>query len=116
MTSRTLLKTLSVVLLVMLSVPRMSRAQLLKPDSEGLSMGLVLLNVTDIQAHKKFWMTEFDAKPVKVGALEGVSIPGFVILFRVQQRTGPAEGETINHMGLKLRKLADFTARFDRDG
>lgn len=91
-------------------------AQLLQPNAEGLSMGLVVLNVSDMQAHRKFWVDEFDAKPLKVGTLDGVTIPGFVILFRVQPRTGPAEGETINHMGLKLRKLSDFTARFDRDG
>lgn len=93
-----------------------ARAQLLQANDQGLSMGLILLNVSDVAAHKKFWMNEFDAKPVRVGELEGITIPGFVMLFRVQQRTGPAEGETINHMGLKLRKLSDFTARFDRDG
>ena len=108
--------TMLLIVVVMLATLAPARAQLLKPNSEGLSMGLVLLNVSDVQAHRKFWVDEFDAKPVKVGALDGVTIPGFVILFRVQARTGPAEGETINHMGLKLRKLADFTARFDRDG
>ena len=104
------------IAVVMLATLAPARAQLLKPNSEGLSMGLVLLNVSDVQAHRKFWVDEFDAKPIKVGTLDGVTIPGFVILFRVQARTGPAEGETINHMGLKLRKLSDFTARFDRDG
>src|SRR4029077_5052175 len=92
------------------------RAQLLQPNAEGLSMGLVLLNVSDVAAHRRFWVDEFDAKPVKVGELDGVTIPGFVILFRLQPRTGPAEGSTINHMGLKLRKLSDFTARFDKGG
>jgi catechol 2,3-dioxygenase-like lactoylglutathione lyase family enzyme len=92
------------------------RAQLLQPNAEGLSMGLVVLNVTDVSAHRKFWADEFDAKPVKVGQLEGDTIPGFVILFRPQAATGPSEGTTINHMGLKLLKLSDFTARFDRGG
>ena len=108
--------TMLLVMVVMLATLAPARAQLLQPNHDGLSMGLVLLNVSDVQAHRKFWVNEFDAKPVKVGTLEGVTIPGFVILFRVQPRTGPAEGETINHMGLKLRKLSDFTARFDRDG
>jgi catechol 2,3-dioxygenase-like lactoylglutathione lyase family enzyme len=91
-------------------------AQLLKPNAEGLTMGLVVLNVTDVAAHKKFWVDEFDAKVVKVGRLEGATIPGFVILFRPQAATGPSEGSTINHMGLKLKKLSDYTARFDRGG
>jgi catechol 2,3-dioxygenase-like lactoylglutathione lyase family enzyme len=79
-------------------------------------MGLIVLNVSGVEAHKKFWVDEFDAKPVKVGELEGVTIPGFVMLFRVQPRTGPSEGSTINHMGLKVRSLSDFTARFDKGG
>jgi hypothetical protein len=115
MNIRAMLKTTLIVFCVTCT-PRWGHAQLLQPNADGLSMGLVVLNVSDVQAHKKFWMSEFDAKPLKVGELEGVTIPGFVILFRLQTRTGPAEGETINHMGLKLRKLADFTARFDRDG
>jgi catechol 2,3-dioxygenase-like lactoylglutathione lyase family enzyme len=92
------------------------RAQLLQPNAEGLSMGLVVLNVSDVAAHRKFWVDEFDAKPVKVGQLDGATLPGFVILFRRQTATGPSEGSTINHIGLKVVKLSDFTARFDQGG
>jgi catechol 2,3-dioxygenase-like lactoylglutathione lyase family enzyme len=91
-------------------------AQLFPSADGGMTMGHVLLNVSDVAAHKEFWTRQFDAKPVTVGKLEGVTIPGVVVLFRPQQRTGPAEGTTINHMGLKLTKLADFTARFDKAG
>ena len=51
-----------------------------------------------------------------VGKLQAITIPGVVVLFRPQQRTGPSEGTTINHMGLKLLKLSDYTARFDAAG
>ena len=81
-----------------------------------MTMGLVLLNVSDVAAHREFWTKQFDAKPVTVGKLEGITVPGVVVLFRLQPRTGPSEGTTINHMGLKLNKLADFTARFDKAG
>jgi glyoxalase/bleomycin resistance protein/dioxygenase superfamily protein len=91
-------------------------AQLLPANDTGMTMGHVLVNVTSVDAHKKFWMESFDAKPIKVGKLEGVTIPGLVILFRPQAATGPGEGEIINHVGLKLNKLADFTARFDKGG
>jgi len=104
------------VLALVLGFYRPGLAQLLPSNDQGLAMGFVLVNVSSVEAHKKFWMDEFDAKPVKVGQLEGVTIPGVVMLFRLQQRTGPNEGETINHMGLKLLKLADYTARFDKGG
>ncbi len=79
-------------------------------------MGHVLLNVSDVAAHRRFWTSQFDARPVTVGRLDGVAIPGAVILFRLQPSTGPSEGTTINHLGLKLNKLAEFTARFDKAG
>jgi hypothetical protein len=91
-------------------------AQLLPPNNIGMTMGHVLLNVSDVEAHRTFWMRQFDATPVTVGKLQGVTIPGVVILLRRQERTGPAEGTTINHMGLKLRKLSEYTARFDAAG
>jgi len=92
------------------------RAQLFPAAYGGMTMGHVLLNVSDVAAHREFWTKQFDAKPVTVGKLEGVTVPGVVILFRLQPRTGPSEGTTINHMGLKLNKLSDFTARFDKAG
>jgi catechol 2,3-dioxygenase-like lactoylglutathione lyase family enzyme len=91
-------------------------AQLFPPGDAVMTMGHVLLNVSDVAAHREFWTQQFDAKPVRVGNLDGVTIPGVVVLFRLQPRTGPSEGTTINHMGLKLNKLADFTARFDKAG
>jgi hypothetical protein len=91
-------------------------AQLFPPGDAAMTMGHVLLNVSDAAAHREFWTSQFDAKPVKVGKLEGITIPGVVVLFRVQPRTGPGEGTTINHLGLKLKKLADYTARFDKAG
>jgi catechol 2,3-dioxygenase-like lactoylglutathione lyase family enzyme len=91
-------------------------AQLLPPNEIGMNMGHVLLNVSDVDAHRQFWTRLFDATPLTVGKLHGVTVPGVVILFRPQERTGPSEGTTINHMGLKLRKLSDYTARFDAAG
>jgi catechol 2,3-dioxygenase-like lactoylglutathione lyase family enzyme len=102
------------VMIVSALVP--ADAQLLPPNDIGMTMGHVLLNVSDVDAHRNFWTRQFDAKPVTVGTLQGVTIPGVVILFRRQDRTGPSEGTTINHMGLKVRKLADYTARFDAAG
>ena len=93
-----------------------TEAQLFPPNDIGMKMGHVLLNVSDVDAHRNFWIRQFDAKPITVGKLQGVTIPGIAILFRHQQPTGPSEGTTINHMGLKLLKLSDYTARFDAAG
>jgi catechol 2,3-dioxygenase-like lactoylglutathione lyase family enzyme len=91
-------------------------AQLFPLGDDGMTMGHVLLNVSDVAAHRRFWTTQFDAKPVTVGKLEGITVPGVVVLFRLQPPTGPSEGTTINHMGLKVNSLAAYTARFDKGG
>jgi len=104
------------VALVTLGLFTPANAQLFPSGGAVMTMGHVLLNVGDAAVHREFWTRQFDAKPVKVGKLEGITIPGVVILFRVQPPTGPSEGTTINHLGLKLNKLSDFTARFDKAG
>lgn len=106
-----------VILAVLILAPYPSAsAQLLPPNTIGMTMGHVLVNVTDVDAHMNFWVTQFDAVPITVGQLRGIRIPGLVVLFRRQTPTGPGDGETINHLGLKLTNLADFTARFGRAG
>jgi catechol 2,3-dioxygenase-like lactoylglutathione lyase family enzyme len=96
--------------------PHIVGAQLFPLGDSSMTMGHVLLNVSDVAAHRQFWTTQFDAKPITVGKLEGITVPGVVVLFRLQPRTGPSEGTTINHMGLKVNSLAAYTARFDKAG
>ena len=58
------------MLLVLLPAPSLSLlalsllapawAQLAPPNAQGMSMGHVQLNVTDVEAQKKFWMSEFE--------------------------------------------------------
>ena len=111
-----LVKTSAIIAVVVVATHASPRAQLLPANDVGMTMGHVLLNVNDVEAHKKFWITQFDAVPLKVGRLEGIKIPGLVVLFRPQPQTGPGEGETINHLGLKLMKLSDYTTRFEKAG
>jgi hypothetical protein len=71
-----------------------AHAQLLPPNDTGMTMGHVLLNVTNVDAHKKFWVDSFGAKPITVGKLQGITIPGLVVLFRPQPATGPGEAKS----------------------
>ena len=103
-------------LLLAVGLNSAAAAQLFAPSDSLPVMGHVLINTTDVDAHRRFWTTQFDARPVTVGTLDGVTVPGVVVLFRRQASTGPSQGTTINHMGLKLKTLADFTARFDKAG
>ncbi len=107
-------KFFAAVLAAVLAYP--AAAQLLPPSEAGITMGHVHLNVRDVEAHKKFWVEQIGAKPVTLGRIEGVTVPGLILLFRKQDPTGPVTGEVINHMGLKVKKLSDLLARFQSAG
>ena len=81
-----------------------------------MTMGHVLLNVSDVAAHREFWTTQFDAKPVTVGSWKGSRSRAWSFFSAFSRAPVRAKGTTINHMGLKLNKLSDFTARFDKAG
>jgi len=83
-----------------------AEAQLAAPNEAGVAMGHVHLNVRDVDAQKKFWIEQFAAVPLKKEGLQGVKIPGMLILMRKQAPTGPSEGTMMDHFGLKVPNTA----------
>ena len=65
-------------------------------------MGHVHLNVNDVDAQRKFWVEQFEAAPLRKEGLQGVEIPGMLILFRKQAPTGSNEGTMMDHFGVKV--------------
>src|ERR1700686_5904055 len=78
------------------------QAQLLPPNAAGVTMGHMHLNVKDAAVHRKFFMELFSATPLQREGLEGVKVPGIIILLTVKEPTGPSEGTTIDHFGFKV--------------
>jgi catechol 2,3-dioxygenase-like lactoylglutathione lyase family enzyme len=83
-----------------------AQAQLAGPNSAGVAMGHVHLNVRDVEAQKKFWIGLFSAAPLKKETLAGVKLPGMLILFEERVPSGPSEGSMMDHFGLKVPNLA----------
>ena len=88
-----------------------AEAQLAAPNEAGVAMGHVHLNVRDVDAQKKFWIEQFAAVPLKKEGLQGVKIPGMLILMRKQAPTGPSEGTMMDHFGLKVPNTAEVVKR-----
>lgn len=80
-----------------------SYAQLAPPGEAGIAMGHVHLNVTDVEAQKKFWVEQFDAKPLAREGLTGVKVPGMLILFNRKAPLHGSEGTVLDHFGFKVR-------------
>src|SRR5271165_3791166 len=102
--------------LVMGALLAPARAQLAAPNEMGVAMGHVHLNVKDIEVQKKFWTEYFGAVPLKKSGLQGVKVPGMLILFRQQAATGPCEGTVLDHFGFKVPNTAEALKRFRAGG
>ena len=86
-------------------------AQLLPPNEAGMTMGHIHLNVRDVEAHRKFWVEQFDATQLQREGLPGVKLPGTLILFSRRAPSGGSEGTVMNHLGLRVRSLAESLKR-----
>ena len=99
-----------------LLLPIVLRAQLASFESSGVVMGHIHINTADVARQKSFWVDTLGARPIKLGANEGVAMPGAVILFKAFAPSGPTEGSTVNHIGFSIPKLEPYAAKLDAAG
>jgi len=90
------------VLFTLACVP--ASAQLLAAKDGPIVYGHHHLNVTSIDAHKKFWVDALGGKSVKVGTSpnEIVMFPNVLVFLRQQMPTGGTKGSTVNHLAFAV--------------
>jgi catechol 2,3-dioxygenase-like lactoylglutathione lyase family enzyme len=71
------------------------------PDVET-RVGHYHLNVTSIEAHKKFWVDTLGGAAIKFGAIDVIKFPDTLIFLRVQKPTGPTRGTAFDHIGFAV--------------
>jgi catechol 2,3-dioxygenase-like lactoylglutathione lyase family enzyme len=106
----------SLILALGLVAPVLLPAQLAPFADSGVVMGHVHINTGDMAAQKKFWTDTLNGRPVKLGANEGVAIPGAIILFKAAAPSGPTEGSSVNHIGVLVSNLEAYPPKFDASG
>ena len=76
------------------------------------------LNVTSIDAHKKFWADTLGGTVVHVGTdrREVVQIPGVWIFFAMKAPTGSSKGTTEDHIGFSVPNLDATLAKVKANG
>lgn len=99
---------IKVLVAVAIAFAGAGQAQLLPPNAAGVTMGHVHLNVSNVEAQKKFWVDLFGATPLKREGLQGVKVPGMLILFTQKDPTAPSEGAVIDHFGFKVHNTQEF--------
>jgi len=91
-------------------------AQIVPLGESGIAMGHVHLNVADIEAQQKFWVSQFDAKPLDSAGLQGVKVPGMLILFTRKAATHPSQRTVLDHFGFKVRSREEMVTNARASG
>ena len=67
------------------------------------------LNVTSIEAHKKFWADALGGQATKVHGIDVVRFPDVDVFLRQQKPTGPTRGTAFDHIGFAVPNVPEFT-------
>jgi catechol 2,3-dioxygenase-like lactoylglutathione lyase family enzyme len=94
----------AIVALTMLLLCTTSSAfsQLVSHADAPIRIGHYHLNVTSIEAHKKFWVDTLGGTAMKFGGIDVVKFPDAFIFLRVQRPTGPTRGTAFDHIGFAV--------------
>lgn len=90
-------------------------AQLLNQNAPVV-VGHFHLNVTSIEAHKKFWVDTLGGTAIKIGSAEVIRFPGIFLILRQQPPTGPSRGTPLDHIGLAVPDVPKITAKIVANG
>ncbi len=91
-------------------------AQLLAARNNPFAVGRHHLNVTDIDAHKKFWGELLGADLVKFGGTNVAKLPNALLFLRVQDPSGESNGSTVNHLGYRVPDLHGLAPKLTAAG
>jgi len=103
---------LGLVLSTVVMVPS-ALAQLVAAKDGPVVYGHHHLNVTSIDAHRKFWVDTLGGKSVKVGTSpnEIVMFPNVLVFLRQQAPTGGTKGTTVNHIAFAVKDVRQMKDR-----
>jgi hypothetical protein len=87
-------------LLLCTALPAFS--QLVSHADAPIRIGHYHLNVTSIEAHKKFWVDTLGGRAMKLGGIDVVVFPDAFIFLHVQNPTGPTRGTAFDHIGFAV--------------
>ncbi len=99
--------------LIAAATPLPAHAQLLAAKDAPIAYGHHHLNVTDVDAHRRFWVEALGGTAVTVGTLTSlvVRFPNVFIFMNQRAPSGGTKGSSVNHVGFET---ADIRAAVNR--
>jgi catechol 2,3-dioxygenase-like lactoylglutathione lyase family enzyme len=95
----------------------LASAQILNKDAPVV-VGHYHLNVTSVEAHKKFWVDTLGGTAIKFGAagIDVIEFPGVFLFLHQQAPTGPTRGTTLDHIGFAVPDVPKMTTKVVANG
>ena len=110
--------SIAAFLLLVIAPASNASAQLLAAKDGPIVYGHHHLNVSDMDAAKKFWVDALGGVLVIVGPekREIIKFPNALMLLRVQKPTGGSKGSTVDHIGFSVKNLRQVVDRVKAGG
>jgi len=110
--------SIAVFLLLVIAPASSTSAQLLAAKDGPIVYGHHHLNVSDMDAAKKFWVDALGGVLVIVGPekREIIKFPNALMLLRAQKPTGGSKGSTVDHVGFSVKNLRQVVDRVKAGG
>ena len=90
-------------------------AQLLNKEAPVI-VGHYHLNVTSVDAHKKFWVDTLGGTMTKIGKADVVRFPDIFLFLDVKKPTGPTYGTALDHIGFAVPDVPALTTKIVANG
>jgi catechol 2,3-dioxygenase-like lactoylglutathione lyase family enzyme len=81
-----------------------------------IRIGHYHLNVTSIEAHKKFWVDTLGGRAMKLGGIDVIGFPDAFIFLHVQKPAGPTRGTAFDHIGFAVPNVPAMAMKLARAG
>ena len=91
-------------------------AQLHAAKEGPISIGHHHFNVSDVEAHKKFWVDQLGAEVAKLGPAEVIKLPNLIVMLRQHDPSGSNRPSSVNHIGLQVRDVPALVKKLKAAG
>ena len=102
--------------LVLAGVSTPASAQLVAAADGPVVYGHHHLTVTNVEAHKAFWIGALGGTPAKLGTSDAVVFTNVIVLFRQGAPTGGSKGTSVNHVGFGVPDIRAALAKLKAAG
>jgi catechol 2,3-dioxygenase-like lactoylglutathione lyase family enzyme len=86
-------------------------AQLVSHPEAPIRIGHYHLNVTSVEAHRRFWADTLGGRAMKFGDIDVIEFPDAFIFLRLQKPTGPTRGTAFDHIGFAVPNVPAMAAK-----